>query len=409
MADPVDIQSFTTLDQVRSHIDTLDHELIRLFNQRMAIALQLYQAQQTTQPAAHARKSSIIASAQHTSLLDAVQKINDSVTGPCTNTAIQAIYTEIDRAGELLQKRTVVALACETGDVLHDIAQQYYSSINNKNVDIVCLSDTATAASSSPLHATWCSVETGTAEYGIVPLYLNDNDINTLNSNDTISMLSSPQNHIDIYTELLYTAEYYILGHTGQQITTLYAQSHTLAVCQQYINTYLPNVDIIVDNSLRSSCIYVQHSKNSAVLGGLLAAKLYNLHTINLTDRVNAPIAAERCRSIILAARSGPPTGADKTFITFAVHDRSGDLHDALATFKANGISLTRIESHASRDRVKIWDYGFFAEFAGHQNDPHVRDALVQLEQQSRFVKVLGSCPTVNLDSADKQQNEVKQ
>lgn len=419
----VDIQSFTTLDQVRSHIDTLDHELIRLFNQRMAVAFQLHQSKQSSSntnniPLVHTRRSSIsnTVNANYTSsnssnmtqqqLLEYTAQLNKSVSGPCTDIAIDAIYTEIYKASELLQRRTIITLACETGDLLHDITIKYYKSINEANVDIICMGDmNQHSSTTTSLHSTWCSVETGTAQYGVVPLYYNDHDINTLNSNDTITMLSSNMNHIDIYTELLYTAEYYILGHMNQQITTLYVSSNIIHICSEFIKQYLPNVDIIIDESLRNSCINVQHNKSSAVIGGMLASNIYKLDIIQFTAD-NTSIASERCRALILAPRSGTPStnGTDKTFLTFAVHDRTGDLHDALAIFKSNHISLTRIESHASRDRVKIWDYVFYAEFTGHCNDVNVKQALVQLESQSRFVKVLGSCPTVNLDHQNIQQ-----
>ena len=54
-------------------------------------------------------------------------------------------------------------------------------------------------------------------------------------------------------------------------------------------------------------------------------------------------------------------------------------------------INLTKIESRPSKK--KAWDYYFFVDCEGHQNDPRVARALSQLEGMCKFLKILGSYP----------------
>ena len=53
--------------------------------------------------------------------------------------------------------------------------------------------------------------------------------------------------------------------------------------------------------------------------------------------------------------------------------------------------SPTKIESRPSRQGN--WDYVFFIDIDGHQNDTNVEGALEALRQEARMLKILGSYP----------------
>jgi chorismate mutase/prephenate dehydratase len=56
---------------------------------------------------------------------------------------------------------------------------------------------------------------------------------------------------------------------------------------------------------------------------------------------------------------------------------------------------MSRIESRPSRRG--IWDYVFFIDIIGHQQDPAVKKALQQLDRESSMCKILGSYPAAVL------------
>ena len=81
--------------------------------------------------------------------------------------------------------------------------------------------------------------------------------------------------------------------------------------------------------------------------------------------------------------------GNDKTSIAFSTPHERGALVRDLRIFDHAGINLCRIESRPRGGET--WQYVFFVDLEGHQEDPPVREALAELEAQSEMVKVFGS------------------
>jgi chorismate mutase/prephenate dehydratase len=71
--------------------------------------------------------------------------------------------------------------------------------------------------------------------------------------------------------------------------------------------------------------------------------------------------------------------------------DKVGALHRALAPFRRYRINMTKIESRPSKR--KAWEYFFFIDCDGHQNDRRLARVITDLGEQCSFVKVLGSYP----------------
>ena len=52
---------------------------------------------------------------------------------------------------------------------------------------------------------------------------------------------------------------------------------------------------------------------------------------------------------------------------------------------------MTRIESRPMKTRN--WEYLFFVDFEGHEEDSNVREALKEMEGRCAFIRRLGSFP----------------
>ena len=72
--------------------------------------------------------------------------------------------------------------------------------------------------------------------------------------------------------------------------------------------------------------------------------------------------------------------------------NKPGALLHLLEPLARHGVSLTRFESRPAR--TGLWEYLFFADFSGHQQDPQVAQALAELKLRAPFLKLLGSYPT---------------
>ncbi|MEA3471665.1 MAG: hypothetical protein U9R24_08095, partial [Thermodesulfobacteriota bacterium] len=54
-------------------------------------------------------------------------------------------------------------------------------------------------------------------------------------------------------------------------------------------------------------------------------------------------------------------------------------------------INLAKIESYPVKERM--WEYSFFVDFNGHKEEEKIKECLEELQNQSTFVKILGSYP----------------
>jgi chorismate mutase/prephenate dehydratase len=52
---------------------------------------------------------------------------------------------------------------------------------------------------------------------------------------------------------------------------------------------------------------------------------------------------------------------------------------------------MSRLESRPSR--TGLWQYIFFVDIEGHQEDTRVAAALTKLREKASFIKILGSYP----------------
>jgi len=68
-------------------------------------------------------------------------------------------------------------------------------------------------------------------------------------------------------------------------------------------------------------------------------------------------------------------------------------VHALLTPLAEHKVSMTRIESRPLRTRSSLWEYFFFIDVEGHQQDRPVAAALAELRAKAPFLKVLGSYP----------------
>jgi len=87
------------------------------------------------------------------------------------------------------------------------------------------------------------------------------------------------------------------------------------------------------------------------------------------------------------------PSGKDKTSILMSAQNKPGALLALLQPLAKYAISMNKIESRPSPNR--LWEYVFFIDIDGHQQDPNVAQALLELQQHAALFKILGSYPKV--------------
>ena len=80
-----------------------------------------------------------------------------------------------------------------------------------------------------------------------------------------------------------------------------------------------------------------------------------------------------------------------KTSLVFTTRNTPGALFRGLAAFALRDLNLTKIESRPLHG--KPWEYLFYVDFLGRENEPRAQNALRHLGEMADFLRVLGSYP----------------
>ncbi|MCW2508254.1 MAG: pheA [Modestobacter sp.] len=194
-------------------------------------------------------------------------------------------------------------------------------------------------------------------------------------------------------------------GTTAAEVRTVASHPHALAQCRGRIAELLPEADVVPTASTADAARRVADGEYDAAVCAAIAADRYALDAL-ATDLADHPGAVTR---FVLVERPGPlpgPTGADKTTITAVIPDRTGALLDLLAEFAVRGISLTRIESRPTRERLGV--YSFSIDCEGHVADARVGDALAALHRLCADVRFLGSYPRADAQPGKSVEERVE-
>ena len=180
-------------------------------------------------------------------------------------------------------------------------------------------------------------------------------------------------------------------------VRSVASHPHALGQSARWLSANLPGVTPLPATSTAAAAAAVAAGDFDAAVCAPIAAERYGL--TRLVDDV-ADHAGAVTRFVLVAPPGPPPapTGNDKTSLVAVVGDRTGALLELLGEFAVRGISLTRIESRPTRERLGV--YSFSLDCEGHVLDRRVGEALAALHRVCDDVRFLGSYPR-----ADGRQN----
>ncbi|HEX6007925.1 MAG TPA: prephenate dehydratase domain-containing protein, partial [Burkholderiales bacterium] len=172
------------------------------------------------------------------------------------------------------------------------------------------------------------------------------------------------------------------------KIRRVYSHTQSLAQCQRWIARHLSHTETVAVVSNAEAARRASAEKNAAAIAARTAAALYGLHLLarNIEDEPR-----NTTRFLVLAERDAPPAGRDKTSLILSTRNVPGAVHELLAPLAENQVSMTRLESRPAR--TELWEYVFYVDIEGHQQDENVKRALAELERRASFLKNLGSYP----------------
>jgi prephenate dehydratase len=179
-------------------------------------------------------------------------------------------------------------------------------------------------------------------------------------------------------------------GVALSDVRSVASHPHALAQSSRWLATNLPGISPLPSTSTAAAAAAVAAGEFDAAVCAPIAAQRYGLTTLvdDISDHAGA---VTRFVLVTPPGRLPAPTGNDKTSLVAVVGDRTGALLELLSEFAVRGISLTRIESRPTRQRLGV--YSFSLDCEGHIADRRVGEALAALHRVCDDVRFLGSYP----------------
>lgn len=171
-------------------------------------------------------------------------------------------------------------------------------------------------------------------------------------------------------------------------IKRIYSHPHAIAQCRLWLKNNLQGVSTCEVSSTSRAARLAADEQGAAAIGSSLAAETYGLNLLreNIEDDKD-----NVTRFLVIGNRCTGPTGIDKTSLLFFLKHEPGALYKCLAVLAERRVNMTRIESRPVK--TKNWEYLFFVDLEGHEDEMNIRQALKEMEQHCVFMKRLGSYP----------------
>ena len=194
--------------------------------------------------------------------------------------------------------------------------------------------------------------------------------------------------------EIYHKIEHCLIG-TGNidEIDTVYSHPQALGQCRKFIEEHHMKTIPAYDTAGSVKMVKEINKLNCACIASKDAAEIYEMPIIldNIANNLN-----NYTRFLILSKENNSETGNDKTSIIFSIKHEPGSLYRIIENFNKNNVNLTKIESRPTKSNT--WEYNFYVDFEGHQNNSKILEMLEKIKQETLFMKILGSYPSAKLN-----------
>jgi chorismate mutase/prephenate dehydratase len=235
-------------------------------------------------------------------------------------------------------------------------------------------------------------VETGQADYAVVPV----ENTSSGSINDVYDLLQHTS--LSIVGELTLPIDHCVLVATTtdlDQIETVYSHPQPFQQCSQFINRH-PNWKIEYCESTAAAMEKVAQSGSPkvAALGSEDGGALYGLQVL---DRHLANQTQNITRFLVLARKAIGVSDQvpAKTTLLMATGQQAGALVEALLVLRKHNLIMVKLESRPIHGNP--WEEMFYLDIQANLESADMRQALRELGEITRSMKVLGCYPSENV------------
>jgi len=232
------------------------------------------------------------------------------------------------------------------------------------------------------------NTEDNEGDYSILPIE-NSLEGSVGESNDLLLTTN-----LTVMGEIYHRIQHCLIG-TGsiEDIDTVYSHPQALGQCRQFIQDHSLKTVPSYDTAGSVRTIKDLNKDSVACIASRNAAEIFGVAVIQegIEDNAN-----NYTRFLIFSKGKSDKNKNSKTSIVFSVKHEAGTLFRIINEFHQCKVNLTKIESRPNRGTS--WEYNFYVDFEGHQDDTSIKEMLLKIKENSSFLKILGSYPIAKLD-----------
>ena len=349
------------LKQLRDQIDTIDSDLLKLVSTRADLARQIGQL----------KNGMVYRPEREAQVLARLSKLN---SGPLANEQVARLFTEIMSLCRALEQPLTVAYLGPRGTFSEEAALKRFGSM-------------VTTLACGSIDDVFRKVESGAAGYGVVPV---ENSTEGAVGRTLDLLMQTP---LKVCGEVQLPVHQFLLARHNDlaRINKVYSHPQSFAQCHEWLNANLPHLSGAARVNAASNADAARlaaEDEHAAAVAGKKAAEVFGL-TVCAENIEDDP--KNTTRFLVIGAQDVAACGKDKTSLVMAAKNRPGAIHELLAPLAQHGVSMSRLESRPSR--TGLWEYVFFVDIEGHQQDEKVAQALAELREKAALLKILGSYP----------------
>ena len=372
------------LSQLRQQIDTIDRQIVNLYEERMDVSRQVaeYKIETGKKVFDKQREQEKIAGVKALTHNDFNSHGVEELFEQIMSMSRKLQYQRLSEEGVLgrlpfigldqldLDGARVVFQGVEGAN--NQAAMLKYFGKNVKTFHVPSFRDAMEA------------IEEGSADYAVLPIE------------------NSSAGPVTQVYDLLVEFENYIVGETvlpikhmlaGVKGTTLssiervYSHPQGLMQTSHFLDEHGTWQQISVANtSMAAKKMMEDQDTTQAAVCNEYAAELYGLDI--LAREINDE-SDNSTRFIIVTNQKVFLKNASKISICFEIPHESGSLYHLLSHFIYNDLNMTKIESRPVEG--KSWEYRFFVDFEGNLADAAVKNAIRGLREEALNLKILGN------------------
>lgn len=372
------------LNEIRKNIDVIDRELVELFEKRMALTgevanYKIATGKKVLDPEREAAKlEAIKAMIKNKDNEHAIVELFSQIMSNSrkhqymllekTDKSLREPYEAVD---EINKKGCKVVYQGVPGAYAYAAVRKFFGEdVDDKNL------------------MTWreCmeAVKASEADYAVLPVENSTAGI----VGDVYDLLQEYNNYI--VAETYVKIDHVLMGLPGtdlSKVTAVYSHPQGLMQCDRFLDTHKDWQRISQANTAMAAKMLVEENdKTHVTIASREAAKLYNLEILKtgISDLDN-----NTTRFLIISNKRRFVKDAKKTSIVFETANEPGSLYNILSHIIFNKLNMDKIESRPIEGRQ--WEFRFFVDFEGNIDDDNVKNALRGIEEESKYIKLLGN------------------